>query len=133
LVRVVEALPATHLVNLIAYETQVEALWDELQKLDPDNREKLLKTARGLPLGGGTNIFDALERAFADPKVDTIYLLTDGQPSAGRVRATDDILEEVRRWNRTRQIVVHCIGLGIDSDLLKRLAKETGGSYKYVR
>ncbi len=133
LVRVVEALPATHLVNLIAYETQVDALWDELQKLDPDNREKLLKTARALPLGGGTNIFDALERAFADPKVDTIYLLTDGQPSAGRVRATDDILDEVRRWNRTRQIVVHCIGLGIDSDLLKRLAKETGGSYKYVR
>ncbi|MBL8756534.1 MAG: VWA domain-containing protein [Planctomycetes bacterium] len=133
LVRVVEKLPDTHLVNLIAYETGVQPLWDELQKLEPENRDKLLATARALPLGAGTNIFDALERAFADPKVDTIYLLTDGQPSAGRVRAPDEIVEEVRRWNRTRQIVVHCIGLGIDSDLLRQIAKETGGSYKYVR
>jgi hypothetical protein len=133
LVRVVEKLPETHLVNLIAYESGVQPLWDGLQKLDPDNRDKLLATAKALPLGAGTNIFDALEQAFADPKVDTIYLLTDGQPSAGRVRAPDEIVEEVRRWNRTRQIVIHCIGLGIDSDLLRQLAKETGGSYKYVR
>jgi hypothetical protein len=37
------------------------------------------------------------------------------------------------RRNRTRQVVVHCIGLGIDSDLLKRLAADTGGTYKFVR
>lgn len=133
LVKVVEALPATHHVNLIPYETNVSPLWNELRKLSEDNRQDLLRTVRGLPLGGGTNIFDALEKAFEDPKVDTIYLLTDGQPSAGRVRTTEGILEEVRRWNRTRQIVIHCIGLGIDSDLLKRLAAESGGSYKHVR
>jgi hypothetical protein len=133
LIKVVTALPATHMVNLIVYETGVQPLWDELRKLTQDNRDKLLDTARLLPLGGGTNIFDALEKAFADGQVDTIYLLTDGQPSAGRVRDTEGILQEVRRWNRTRQIVVHCIGFGIDSDLLKRLARENGGSYKYVR
>ena len=133
LVKVVTALPATHHVNLIAYETDVVPLWPEIRALDDDNRDKLLRTAKALPLGRGTNIFDALEKAFEDPKVDTIYLLTDGQPSAGRVRTTEGILEEVKRWNRTRQIVVHCIGIGIDSDLLKRLAAETGGVYKYVR
>lgn len=133
LARVVAALPATHHVNLITYETNVNPLWNELRKLSEDNREDLLRIVRLLPLGGGTNIFDALEKAFEDPKVDTIYLLTDGQPSAGRVRTTDGILEEVRRWNRTRQIVIHCIGFGIDSELLKRLAAENGGSYKYVR
>lgn len=133
LIKVVEALPPTHHVNLITYETAVAPLWTEIRKLSEDNRQDLLRLARLLPLGGGTNIFDALEKAFEDPKVDTIYLLTDGQPSAGRVRTTEGILEEVRRWNRTRQIVIHCIGFGIDSDLLKRLAAENGGSYKYVR
>jgi hypothetical protein len=133
LVKVVEALPATHLVNLIAFETKVDALWPELRPLNEDNRGKLLKIARDLPLGRGTNIFDALELAFADPKVDTIYLLTDGDPSVGRVVSPEGILEEVRRWNRTRQIVVHCIGLGIDSDLLKRLAAATGGAYRCVK
>jgi Mg-chelatase subunit ChlD len=101
--------------------------------LDDDNRDRLLRIAKALPLGGGTNIFDALEQAFADPGIDTIYLLTDGQPSAGRLRTTEDITEEVRRWNRTRQIVIHGISIGLDSELLKRLAAENGGSYKYVR
>jgi hypothetical protein len=133
LTRVVEALPATHHVNLIAYETGVDPLWNEIRKLDPDNRQKLLEIARLLPLGGGTNIFDAIEKAFADPNVDTIYLMTDGQPSAGRLRTTEDIVDEVQRWNRTRQIVIHCISIGLDSDLLKRLAAMSGGAYRYVR
>ncbi len=119
LVQVVEKLPATHNVNLITYETKVHPLWTELRKLTDDNRAQLLGVAR--------------ETAFADPKVDTIYLLTDGQPSVGKVVSPEGILEEVRRWNRTRQIVIHCIGLGIDSDLLRRLAEETGGVYKCVK
>jgi hypothetical protein len=133
LARVLQALPATHRCNLIAYETGVKPLWDELRLLDDDNREAILARVKQLAVAGGTNIFDALEKAFADPSVDTIYLLTDGEPSAGRLIAPDDIADEVRRWNLRRQVVIHCIGLGIDSALLKRLAAESGGSYKYVR
>jgi hypothetical protein len=133
LVRVVQALPKETSLNLIAYDSTVQPLWDDLRKLDDDNRDKVLTTAKKLGLGSGTNIFDAIEKAFTDPLVDTIYLLTDGQPTEGRLRNPDDIVEEVQRMNRTRQIVIHCIGLGIDSDLLKRLAEATGGSYKYVR
>jgi hypothetical protein len=133
LTRVVEALPPTTWVNLVDYETGVHPMWDVVRKLDNDNRKELLDRVRQLQLAGGTNIFEALEAAFRDPKVDTIYLLTDGQPSAGRLTNTEDILDEVRRWNRTKQVVIHCIGLGIDSDLLKRLAAMTGGSYKFVR
>ncbi|MFY9344906.1 MAG: VWA domain-containing protein, partial [Planctomycetota bacterium] len=133
LVRAFEALPAGHQVNLVAFETGVQPRWESLQTLNDENRADLVKTSRALPLGAGTNIFDALEFAFADPKVDTIYLLTDGEPTMGRVQAPDEIAAEVRRWNRTRQIVIHCIGLGTDSELLKRLARESGGTYKFVQ
>jgi hypothetical protein len=133
LARVVTALPDTHHVNLIAYETRVRPLWDGLRRLSEENRAELLKATNRLALGAGTNIFESLEKAFEDRLVDTIYLLTDGTPTSGRVTAAEEILEEIRRWNRTRQIVIHCIGLGIDSDLLKRLAAENGGTYRYVR
>jgi von Willebrand factor type A domain len=133
LTRVVEALPATTWVNLIDYETGVHPLWEEVRKLDVEARKDLLDRVSQLQLAGGTNIFEALEVAFKDGKVDTVYLLTDGQPSSGRLTDPEDIIDEVRRWNRTKQVVIHCIGLGIDSDLLKRLAAMTGGSYKYVR
>ncbi len=133
LVRVVQALPKDTSLNLIAYDSNIQPLFDDLRKLDDETREKVLKTAQKLALGSGTNIFDALEKALNDPLVDTIYLLTDGQPTEGRLRNPDDIIDEVQRMNRTRQVVVHCIGLGIDSDLLKRLAAVTGGSYKHIR
>ena len=75
----------------------------------------------------------AVELAFRDPNVDTIYLLTDGQPSAGRIINVDDLADQVQRWNYSRQIVVHGISVGLDSKLLQRLARESGGQYVYVR
>lgn len=133
LLRVVEALPKTTACNLFIYDNVVQAVWDELRPVDDRNREELLARVQKIGPGGGTNIFDAIEKAFLDPAVDTIYLLTDGEPSAGRIVAPDDIVDEVKRWNRSRQIVIHCIGLGIDSRLLKQLAEVTGGSYRYVK
>jgi hypothetical protein len=131
--KVVQGLPKTHQINLVAYDDKIDALWDRLRPLNEENRADLLQKVDRMRLGGGTNIFDALERAFQDPTIDTIYLLTDGEPSAGRLVAPDAIADEVRRWNRTRQVVIHCIGLGIDSRLLKRLAAESGGEYRHVR
>ena len=133
LAQVLESLPATHQCNLIAYETRVRPIWNELRKLDNENRKDILKEVERLRPAGGTNIFDSLEAAFADPEVDTIYLLTDGQPSAGRLTDPADILAEVRRWYRSRQVVVHCIAIGLESKLLESIAAATDGVYKSVK
>lgn len=130
---VVSALPKTHKVNLIPFETNVNRAWRDLQALSPANRKKLLELISMIPLAGGTNTYGALMAAFDDPEVDTIYLLTDGQPTQGEITNADDILEAVQRENRTRQIVIHCISIGLDSTLLQDLAALTGGQYKYVR
>ncbi len=133
LAQVLEALPGTHHCNLIVYDTTVKPLWKELRKLDDENRKEILARVRQLQPAGGTNIFDSLETAYTDPSVDTIYLLTDGEPSAGRLTDPADILQEVRRWNRSRQVVVHCIAIGLESALLKSIAEETGGMYRAVK
>lgn len=132
LVRVIEALPDKTMFNVVVYETAVVPMWDELRKCGDENRKEAIEKTEKIALGGGTNIFDALEKALSDPKVDTIYLLTDGQPSAGRIVDVEQILDEVQRLNRTRQVVIHSIGLGIDSDLLRRLSEMSGGTYKFV-
>lgn len=130
---VVEALPATHMVNLIPFETNVVSLWKELQRLDNEHRKEFVEKALLIPFGQGTNTFGALEKAFEDESVDTIYLLTDGQPTVGAVTDIDGILDAIQRVNRTRQVVIHCISIGLDSDLLRELAAMTGGEYRYVR
>jgi hypothetical protein len=90
---------------------------------------------------GETNLGDALREAFRlaagldGPSAplggaDTVFLLTDGRPTAGGLQSSDRILDAVRRWNRSARITIHCVGLGDhDSGLLTELAAMTGGRY----
>ena len=72
---------------------------------------------------GGTNIHDALETAFraadtaADGKTnlvayDTIFFMTDGTPTAGKLQKPAEILAAVREWNRTARIMIHSVAVG---------------------
>jgi len=133
LTRVVAAMPEDCSCNLIVYSTIAKGVWDRLRPAKPQHKQELQKWVDGLKIGGSTNIFDALELAFHDPEVDTIYLLSDGQPSSGAIVNMDALADEVRRWNHSRQIVIHCISIGEESPLFKRLAAESGGQYRFVR
>lgn len=130
--QVIGALPKTHKVNMIPFQTKVGRVWRELKVLNGGNRKELLEEIEKVKLGGGTNTYGALMAAMEDPEVDTIYLLTDGVPTAGEITDSEEILDAVLRQNRTRQIVIHCISIGMKSELLMDLAALTGGQYKQV-
>ena len=42
------------------------------------------------------------------------------------------ILEEIRRLNRVRGVTINCIAFGSESALLRDLAKQNKGEYRYV-
>ncbi len=128
-----EAFPAGGLFNLIFFSTGADAWGDEVVEMDRRSREEALEYVLRQKPGGGTAVHTALELAFQDRDVDTIYLLTDGVPSAGRVTDPDQIRAEVRRWNEHRGVVIHGIAVGMESPLLRGLAEDTGGDYTFVR
>ena len=87
---------------------------------------------------GGTNIYDSLELGFkiahrttGAPDLDTIFFLTDGKPTAGKIRDSQRILDVFRAWNETSHLTIHTIGIGKDHDaeFLKELAKIGDGTY----
>ncbi|MCY2956889.1 MAG: VWA domain-containing protein [Planctomycetota bacterium] len=123
--RVVPLLPQKGRCNLIWFGSEAQAFSARL--VDQKQRAALQTAARDLVSRGATNVFAALELAFTDPEVDTIYLLTDGYPSAGTIVDGNQLADEVRRWNRLRGIRIHTIALGGKSDFLERLAKDSGG------
>ena len=111
-------------------------------EMDGDVRLEVLEHVDGLEAVGGTNLFGALRTAlevagadggdeFADPPIDTIFLLTDGRPSIGVTTDADAILEFVDDRNRSAGIVIHTIGLSgaQDAYLLGELARRSGGTY----
>lgn len=128
-VRSVEILKQDAMVNVVLFSTGVQRWKDELQVLNAKNRKSLMNFLDVQGPEGGTNLFDGLEFALKQKGVDRILLLSDGQPSAGRFMATEDILREVRQMNRANRIAIDCVALGMESPLLRRLAEQNEGRY----
>lgn len=63
-------------------------------------------------------------------KIDTVYFLSDGRPSTGKLVDTNEILKEVRRYNELYRMVFHAIAIGdFQKSFLQRLADENGGVF----
>ncbi len=116
-------------VNVILFHTTIHPWKPTLQGLSGGNRSALKRHLESKKPTGGTNLYDGLELALQIKDVDTVFLLSDGAPGSGKYVATPDILRGVRRENQTRRIAIHCISIGMDSELLRRLARENGGQY----
>lgn len=133
LTRVVEAIPDHFRFNIVWFHTTITPVLDRMSPAGKQPRVSALDAIRKLQPTGGTNVHGALERAFAERDVDTIYLLSDGSPTAGEIVDPTELADEIARWNRTRQIRIHCISIGTESQMLKRIAAESGGEYAMFR
>ena len=61
---------------------------------------------------------------------DTIFLMTDGNPSSGKYTDFDDLRDEVLAWNLGRSIRINCVNVGdTDARLLRALAYGSGGVF----
>jgi hypothetical protein len=129
LVKALRGLDASALFNLITFSSGVTKWKEGVVALSDKTRAEAIDYVGHLGSRGGTNIYNALQAAFADPKVDTIFLLTDGEPSQGGVTDLQLIREHVARLNETRRVRIHCIGVGGDFPLLEWLAQDAGGTY----
>ncbi|MSR45810.1 MAG: VWA domain-containing protein [Planctomycetes bacterium] len=142
LLQAIATLPPDAWFDVIVYAGDVRVCFPRLEPADEPHRKAATAFADA-PAGDGTNIHGALQAAFvlaeprgrravgASPAVDTIFFLTDGQPTSGRVIAPELILREVADWNRLKRIRVHTIGIGADHDrkFLAELAAQNGGNY----
>ena len=131
--QVVDQAAADFHFNVVLFETRVRPIWKKLKRASDKARDQARDAIEDCQARGGTNIHDALREAFEDPDVDTIYLLSDGYPSAGVVRDPEALADEVGRWNRTRRIRIHTIAVGSSSPLLERLAAESLARHVQVR
>lgn len=149
--RLIMSLPDGALVNLVVFSDSVRTWRQEggrpsLVKLDDTNRDDLLGNfLDSLRPNGPTNLFDALDTAldfggrglhdkYYAAGFDTLYVITDGAPTAGPIVDKEEIRRRVRETNRLRRITIHCITFGDknDTDFLGPLAAENGGRHIHV-
>ncbi|MBK8100172.1 MAG: hypothetical protein IPK26_23975 [Planctomycetes bacterium] len=103
--------------NLAAGKTNTLKALLYMFGVDPDNPPKAVFT-------GG-------DRVSIKNKIDTVYFLSDGRPSIGKLVDTNEILKEVRRYNETFRMVIHAIAIGeFQKEFLKELAEHNGGVFQ---
>ncbi len=117
--------------TVMVFENRVKKWRKKLVPATKSNKTLATVYIEKLSSGGGTNIYESLEDAFALQDVETVFLLSDGEPSAGKITSASGIVDEVTNWNRSRNITIHTIGLGEDCDknFMKELASKNNGTF----
>ncbi|MDZ4774288.1 MAG: HEAT repeat domain-containing protein [Planctomycetota bacterium] len=129
LAKCVEGLDPGALFNIYTFSSDVEKWVDgALSAATEKNRTEASAFALKLMAGGGTNLYGAVQSAFADPDVDTIFIMSDGEPSVGDVIDPGLIRDHVAAWNANRKIVINTIAIGGQFQILEWLAKDSGGT-----
>lgn len=131
--RVIESRPKEFVFNVVSFHSTVDTIFDRMTRMAGRSRAEAIKRVDALEPIGATNVHDALKRAFEETDLDTIYLLSDGAPSAGPITDPDQLADTVKQWNRTRRLRIHCISIGAESKMLRRIAEESGGDYATSR
>ena len=136
----IEKLPDRTKLNLVFFSSDAR-LWKPSMVGVGSNRKAAIDAVRAATPDGETNIFAALKAAFGlygkslasldlDEAPDTIYFLTDGEPTRGELTDRPDLLGWVRQVNGYVKAQIHVIAMGnmnIDLEFLDRLAMENGG------
>jgi HEAT repeat protein len=146
LARVVAALPAEVEANLLLFSDGVEAWREQLAPLKAKDRDALLAWYAARPPRGATNLLSGLLAALEDPRVEAIYLLSDGAPSAGEQIFRELVLERVRERQRYAAARIHTAAFLGDAKgeaaerrieqhrrFLRELAEASGGRAVEVR
>ena len=129
---VLDSLSDGTMFNVVFFSNDVFGWEDELVRLDAKSRADAREYVDRQRADGATAVFNGLERALSDARVDTIYLLTDGDPTVGKIVEPLALRREIARLNEVRMVRIHTLSIGADSELLKGLAADSGGDYRRI-
>jgi Mg-chelatase subunit ChlD len=122
-------------VNVLCFREDVAAAFPAAAPLTRRRRAHLDAWLDEVVPGGRTALYDGVAAALADPDLDTLVVLSDGAPSAGRHFTKTDLLAELTARNRWRRARIHVVSIGGDQvaarwrGVLRRLAEASGGTY----
>lgn len=130
----VRSLERGALFNIITFSSGVDSWLDSgVTGSSEVSRDEAEAFVARLKPGGATNLYDSIKLAFEDTEVDTIFILSDGEPTAGEVTNVSTIRKDVAAWNEHRRIEINTIGIGGKLKILEWLAEDSGGQHVKFR
>lgn len=134
LVQCIQNLEPGSLFNILAFSNGVARWFDgRISDSNSQSRQAAITWIDRLGAMGGTNLFDSIATAFEDQDVDTICILSDGEPNMGDEIDPSRIRAKVAFWNQHRRIKINTIAVGGNFEVLEWLAQDSGGKHVQIR
>ncbi len=139
--KALQGMPEHAKFSIVTFKDTVRAWNRQPVQARRSARERAASVLGDLRPRGGTNVFDALVHVLeasdvgygeATPAgVDEVFLLSDGEPTAGELTEPAAILEAVREINRVRRARINTVfaGVGHGAELMRQLAEQNGGVF----
>jgi hypothetical protein len=137
LAKAIGELPESAQFNILVFNTVVVPWQGQLVPSSKENKQRATQFVLGQLLGSKTASYDALEAALSFD-TESIYFVTDGAPTAGKLTRPDEIVVAAKRLNHLRRITINSIGVGVGAEgnpfdrFLKKLAQDHFGTYRRV-
>ena len=126
----IKGLEDNALFNIVTFSGGVDEWLEKgVAESNGKSRDEALEYVDRLGAAGGTNLYGSLVAAFEDEDIDTIFVLSDGEPSVGELIDPQLIREAVKEMNATRGVVIHTVAVGGTFSILEWLAEDTGGTH----
>lgn len=136
LARVLELLDEKITFNVYNYEETIEAFGKKAVKLTSKTRKRALTFAAAPSKGKAKDIWLALDTVVPDPTLDTVYLLSSGEPDIGLYVHYNRVTRHLADLNRFYKVTVHTVAY-TDSewfrDQLQKIAEVTGGHFEWLK
>ncbi len=136
LARVFELLDEKITFNVYNYEETLDAFVKKPIKLTGKSRKRALTFAAAPSKGKAKDIWLALDTVVADATLDTVYLLSSGEPDIGLYVHYNRVTRHLADLNRFYKVTVHTVAY-TDSewfrDQLKKIAEVTGGHFEWLK
>ncbi|MBL8730193.1 MAG: VWA domain-containing protein [Planctomycetes bacterium] len=141
LVTAVQAMPPASQYLVLTFAAEAKLWTSAPVRSGARNLRSLTELLSRLRAHGGTNLFAGLAEVLefdrqrwgeqGVERVDEVFLLSDGEPTAGDVQDPDELLRLVQAANKYAKVRIHTVftGDGPGADLLRRLAEQNGGVF----
>ena len=136
LIQAIRGLPEQTSFNIVAYATDVRTWQSRLVSATAKNRKKAIRYVARMQANNATSTYSALMMALTlDDNTESIFLLSDGAPTKGRIVYPPAIVEAISTANALRACTINTVGLAITgstADFMNALATHNHGVYRPV-
>jgi hypothetical protein len=128
--------------EIITFSKEVTHWMGHIVQANSVNKQKAIAMLETVKPEDATNTWGAIAATFDMVDVnrkgeglgpDEMYLVTDGAPSLGDIVDSNQIMEATLQLCKVKPLRINVIGIGVDLNFLRKLARDTGGQSKFFK